>query len=117
MAYEKLNLKDGTTLTAAHLAHIEEGIEDAATVPDDGNTGQILTKTADGYNWQDAPETYPEGGTTGQLLGKTANGYGWTDAPDGVPAGGTTGQVLTKTDSGYAWADPVTVTSAEGVLF
>lgn len=86
-------------------------------IPTDGTDGQILTKTASGYGWADAPETYPDGGKAGQLLEKTASGYGWTDAPDGVPAGGTAGQVLTKTESGYVWADPVTVTSAEGVLF
>lgn len=32
MAYEKLNLSDGTTLTAAHLKHIEDGIVDMTPV-------------------------------------------------------------------------------------
>lgn len=31
MAYEKLGLKDGTVLTAAHIAHLEQGIADAYT--------------------------------------------------------------------------------------
>lgn len=31
MAYVKLNLKDGTVLTATHVAHIESGIENAST--------------------------------------------------------------------------------------
>ena len=47
----------------------------------------------------------PEGGTEGQVLTKTASGQAWQDAPDGLPEGGTTGQVLTKTAEGSAWAD------------
>ena len=31
MAYEKLNLKNGDTLTEAHLQHLEEGIAGAGS--------------------------------------------------------------------------------------
>lgn len=46
MAYEKLNLKDGTVLNEEHLAHIENGIEDAETVGADAvlYTAQTLTE-------------------------------------------------------------------------
>lgn len=47
-------------------------------------------------------------GTTGQVLTKTANGADWQDV-DGLPAGGTTGQVLTKqssTDGDADWETP-----------
>lgn len=47
-------------------------------------------------------------GTTGQVLTKTATGADWQDV-DGLPAGGTTGQVLTKnssTDGDASWQTP-----------
>lgn len=47
-------------------------------------------------------------GTTGQVLTKTATGADWQDV-DGLPAGGTTGQVLTKqssTDGDADWETP-----------
>lgn len=39
MAYEKLNLADGTVLKSEHLAHMEEGIAQAVSV-----AAQTLTK-------------------------------------------------------------------------
>ena len=50
--------------------------------PDGGTAGQVLTKTADGEAWQDAPDGLPDGGTTGQILTKTTDGAEWADAPD-----------------------------------
>lgn len=47
-------------------------------------------------------------GTTGQVLTKTTTGADWQDV-DGLPAGGTTGQVLTKqssTDGDADWETP-----------
>ena len=32
MAYEKLNLQNGTKFTAAHVAHLEQGITDMAGI-------------------------------------------------------------------------------------
>lgn len=51
-------------------------------LPTGGTTGQILTKTASGEAWQDAPSGLPDGGTTGQILTQGANGPEWADAPD-----------------------------------
>lgn len=70
-----------------------------------GTTGQVLTKTEAGQEWQDAPDGLPEGGTEGQVLTKTPTGAQWDDVPSDLPAGGTDGQVLTKTADGVAWED------------
>ena len=59
-----------------------------------GTTGQVLTKTATGADWQDV-DGLPAGGTAGQVLTKTATGADWQDV-DGLPAGGTAGQILAK---------------------
>lgn len=62
----------------------------------------------------------PTGGTDGQILYRTATGFEWGDAPSGgssVPAGGTTGQVLAKasnTDGDVAWVDQTGGSSGGG---
>lgn len=48
--------------------------------PTGGTAGQVLTKTADGSSWEDAPSGLPEGGTEGQVIKKTADGAEWDDA-------------------------------------
>lgn len=59
----------------------------------------------------------PSGGTAGQVLTKTADGSAWEDAPSGLPAGGSEGQMLYKTADGTEWGDKpvmvVNVTDAE----
>ena len=70
-----------------------------------GTTGQVLTKTEVGQEWQDAPDGLPEGGTDGQVLTKTPTGAQWDDVPSDLPAGGTDGQILMKTADGVAWED------------
>lgn len=70
-----------------------------------GTTGQVLTKTETGQEWQDAPDGLPPGGEEGQVLTKTASGAQWDDVPSDLPAGGTDGQILTKTADGVAWED------------
>ena len=70
-----------------------------------GTTGQVLTKTEAGQEWQDAPDGLPPGGEEGQVLTKTASGAQWDDIPSDLPAGGTDGQILTKTADGVAWED------------
>lgn len=74
-------------------------------LPSGGTDGQVLTKTADGSEWSDAPDGLPEGGSEGQVLTKTASGTAWDDVPSDLPAGGTDGQILTKTTDGTAWED------------
>lgn len=46
-----------------------------------GKIGQVLTKTEDGYAWQDpqAGDAFPEGGEEGQVLKKTVDGVEWAD--------------------------------------
>lgn len=98
VAAEVDGILDGTT--PAHLAPATEtkiggviigeglSVEADGTVsaesqlPAGGTAGQLLTKTADGEAWQDAPSGLPDGGTTGQILTQGANGPEWADAPD-----------------------------------
>lgn len=49
-----------------------------------GEIGQVLTKTEDGYAWQDPQvrNVFPEGGEEGQVLKKTADGVEWADDND-----------------------------------
>ncbi|KAA8832619.1 hypothetical protein [Bifidobacterium tissieri] len=42
MAYQKLNLQDGHVLDATDMAHIEQGIVDASTLPEIGQTVSLL---------------------------------------------------------------------------
>lgn len=50
--------------------------------PTGGTAGQVLTKTADGSAWENAPSGLPEGGTEGQMLYKSADGAEWGDKPN-----------------------------------
>lgn len=56
--------------------------EDVGAIPNPtgGTAGQVLTKTADGSAWEDAPSGLPEGGTEGQILKRGASGAEWDDA-------------------------------------
>ena len=49
--------------------------------PTGGTAGQVLTKTADGSAWEDAPSGLPDGGADGQMLYKSADGAAWGDKP------------------------------------
>ena len=49
--------------------------------PDGGTAGQVLTKTADGIAWEDAPSGLPDGGAEGQMLYKAADSAVWGDKP------------------------------------
>lgn len=49
--------------------------------PTGGTAGQVLTKTADGSSWENAPSGLPDGGTEGQMLYKSADGAVWGDNP------------------------------------
>lgn len=64
--------------------------------PDGGTAGQVLTKTADGSAWEDAPSGLPDGGTEGQMLYKAADGAAWGDKPVMV-----VNVTLTSTDGTY----------------
>lgn len=58
--------------------------EDVGAIPNPtgGTAGQVLTKTADGSAWENAPSGLPEGGTEGQMLYKSADGAEWGDKPN-----------------------------------
>ena len=57
------------------------------------------------------PDPLPAGGETGQVLTKTAEGTAWDDIPSDLPAGGTDGQILTKTEDGVAWENSAASTT------
>lgn len=65
MAYEKLNLPNGTVLTAAHLAHIEAGIEAAL-----GGSATIGTVNLPASSWVGSGNLYSQVVT---IAGVTAN--------------------------------------------
>lgn len=59
----------------------------------------------------------PTGGTAGQVLTKTADGSAWENAPSGLPEGGTEGQVIKKGASGAEWSNPVGRADGTGEIF
>ena len=79
-------------------------------LPEGGTAGQILTKTADGEEWADAPKTLPEGGTDGQVL--TSDGAGGA-AWESVPQPDLTGVAKLQT---YGEADILYKVGAGGEL-
>ena len=74
----------GLEVTADGTLNVTATAQDLGAMPEvsGGTAGQVLTKTADGQAWQDAPDGLPEGGTTGQILTKTESGAAWADAPE-----------------------------------
>lgn len=90
-------------------------------LPAGGETGQVLTKTAEGTAWDDIPSDLPAGGTAGQVLTKgEGNNVEWSDPASGLPSGGTTGQMLYQGESWPEWDDKpvmyVNITDIEGEL-
>lgn len=65
--------------------------EDVGAIPNPsgGTAGQVLTKTANGSAWENAPSGLPDGGTEGQIIKKTADGAEWDDA-EWLPSNGGT---------------------------
>lgn len=105
MAYSKTVWNNNTPpdISAENLNKMEQGIYDAQ-FPDNGSTGQILSKTNDGVGWVDAPTSAEWGDITGQISEQT-DLYSELESKITMPSGGTTGQVLTKTATGQAWQD------------
>lgn len=77
MAYTKLNIKDGDVLTAAHLTHIESGIEDCSTNP---IISSVDESTVDGGNniitFSDGKTITIKNGNTGTKGDRGINGLG-----------------------------------------
>ena len=82
--YKKMQEKGLINQDELYLVNGDEAGEDYLANPSGGTEGQLLTKTADGSEWQDAPTGLPDGGTEGQILTKTADGQEWADAAGGV---------------------------------
>ena len=79
--------------------HAVTGMADGTDPTDGATVGQLSGKLDS-----------PTGGTAGQVLTKTADGSAWEDAPSGLPDGGVEGQMLYKSSDGAAWGDkPVMV--------
>ena len=65
-------------MSAADKTKLDGIAEGADKLPDGGTTGQVLTKTAEGEAWQDAPDGLPSGGSQRDVLAKTASGEEWS---------------------------------------
>lgn len=87
--------------------HVVTGMADGTNPTDGATVGQLSGKLDS-----------PDGGTAGQVLTKTADGSAWENAPSGLPDGGTEGQMLYKSADGAAWGDKpvmyVNVTMSDG---
>lgn len=82
--------------------HVVTGMADGTEPTDGATVGQLAGKLDS-----------PDGGTAGQVLTKTADGSAWEDAPSGLPDDGTEGQMLYKAADGAAWGDkPVMIVNA-----
>lgn len=102
-----------------NVTNIENNVTEIAgsVIPSDGAVGDVLTKTEDGYQWQqaqsgslDLSQTTVSFDDEGNLVinnGDQSFNLGEvTGAPSGLPAGGSEGQVLAKVsdaDGDAAW--------------
>ncbi len=90
-------MADGSVPMTGNLqmgGHVVTGMADGTEPTDGATVGQLAGKLDS-----------PDGGTAGQVLTKTADGSAWEDAPSGLPEGGTEGQVLKRGASGPEWGD------------
>lgn len=98
-------MADGSVPMAGDLqmgGHAVTGMADGTDPTDGATVGQLSGKLDS-----------PTGGTTGQVLTKTADGSAWEDAPSGLPDGGADGQMLYKAADGAVWGDkPVMIVNA-----
>ena len=82
--------------------HAVTGMADGTDPTDGATVGQLSGKLDS-----------PTGGTAGQVLTKTADGSAWENAPSGLPDGGAEGQMLYKAADGAVWGDkPVMIVNA-----
>ena len=90
---------------AAIISQYNDSIPQEAE--EQGEVGDVWTKTEEGAEWADAPSGIPEIGTSrSKFLYVDHNGVVQWKGVNQVPSGGTEGQVLTKTADGEGWADP-----------
>jgi len=100
LAVEDAPKKDGEPISESDLSAYAEMIEAA---------GELVEAAQEII--EQGP-FLPPGGTPGQVLTKTADGTEWDDV-SGLPDGGSNGQVLTKTSSGAAWSNAGTPTQTQ----
>lgn len=91
--------------------------------PDGGTAGQVLTKTADGSAWEDAPSGLPDGGTEGQMLYKAADGAAWGDKPiiyvnitGNDSSGYTTNKTLSEIKDAYQRGFSIIANTPNGII-
>ena len=91
--------------------------------PDGGTAGQVLTKTADGSAWEDAPSGLPDGGAEGQMLYKSADGAVWGDKPiiyvnitGNDSSGYTTNKTLSEIKDAYQRGFSVIANTPNGII-
>lgn len=104
-------------------------------LPNGGTAGQLVERTATGYQWRDAPRELPTGWAASQILQRNAanDGWEWVAVPTtlpagwaasrflrrnsdndgwewvplvGLPSGGANGNYLERTATGYRWIAP-----------
>lgn len=91
--------------------------------PDGGTAGQVLTKTADGSAWEDAPSGLPDGGAEGQMLYKSADGAVWGDKPiiyvnitGNDSSGYTTNKTLSEIKDAYQRGFSIIANTPNGII-
>lgn len=70
-----------TLETANGLSRSQSGSIFTIKLPDGGNEGDVLKRTAAGAEWGASPSGLPTGGTPGQMLYQGENGPEWGDKP------------------------------------
>ena len=95
-----------TLQTANGISSNQSGGTLTIKLPDGGDVGDVLKRTATGAQWDDVPSDIPAGGTQGQVLTKgDGETVTWSDPASGLPDGGTPGQMLYQGESGAEWGD------------
>ena len=78
-----INGENALTLqTANGISSNQSGGTLTIKLPDGGNEGDVLKRTAAGAEWGASPSGLPIGGTTGQMLYQGESGAEWGDKPD-----------------------------------
>lgn len=89
---ERGPIDENTVISETDLPIFEQLVSDAQTAANEAQTAAEDAADAAESVGSIVPAS---AGTTGQVLTKTANGADWQDV-DGLPAGGTPGQILAK---------------------
>lgn len=88
-----------TLQTANGISSNQSGGTLTIKLPDGGDVGDVLKRTATSAEWGASPSSLPTGGTPGQMLYQGASGPEWGDKPDASSVDFTTGTTgLTSTN-------------------